>query len=187
MSTPHHLSCCLRFSGHLKKKKPRKTTSFFTGWTKVRCENNIKEDKSTYTPHSMKVKCQKYSGTENFSNASEIHSNPPRSHTLMNLYLPRLTRENIFDKQDHTVLSPPGLLCLHGNIRGVVMLLSPILDQLTLFIHFICLNGLHFFFWLTRQNVHFFVSVSVYMHLKAQKIYNKEHFHWKVSKWNEFY
>lgn len=126
-------------------KKNPKTTSCFTGWTKVRCENNIKEDKSTYTPHSMKVKCQKYSGTENFSNASEIHSNPPRSHTLMNLYLPRLTRENIFDKQDHTVLSPPGLLCLHGNIRGVVMLLSPILDQLTLFIHFICLNGLHFF------------------------------------------
>lgn len=141
------ISHVVSYSPDILKKNPQ-TTSCFTGWTKVRCENNIKEDKSTYTPHSMKVKCQKYSGTENFSNASEIHSNSPRSHTLMNLYLPRLTRENIFDKQDHTVLSPPGLLCLHGNIRGVVMLLSPILDQLTLFIHFICLNGLHFFFFM---------------------------------------
>lgn len=34
--------------------------------TKVCRENKVKVDKNTYTPHSMKVKCQKYSGMENF-------------------------------------------------------------------------------------------------------------------------
>lgn len=102
-----------------------------------------------------------------------IHSNPPRSHTHMNLYLPRLTRENIFDKQDHTVLGPPGLLCVHDNIRGVVMLLSPILDQPTLCIHFICLNGLDFsFLWLTRQNVLFFVFAPVSKSVRIKRCFN---------------
>lgn len=37
-----------------------KMTSFFTGWTKVCCENKVKEDKNKYMPHSNKVKHQKY-------------------------------------------------------------------------------------------------------------------------------
>lgn len=138
-------------------------TSFFTGWTKVRCENKVKEGKNKYTPHSNKVKRQKYLKTRKtfHTPVKFIQTRPVLTHIIF--FLSRLTRENIFDKQDHTVLSPPGLLCLHGNIRGVVMLLSPILDRPTLCIHFICLNGLDFFFcfdWHSRMCL-FFVCISV--------------------------
>lgn len=60
-----------------------------------------------------------------------------------------------FDKQDHTTLcsASPRLPGLCGNAMRVVMLLSPRLDELALYINFICLNGFYAFLtdlWLTR-------------------------------------
>lgn len=65
-------------------------TSFFTGRTKVRCENKVKEGKNKYRSRSDEAKHQKSMKTENFSNTSEIHLNPPYSHTHIIFFLSRL-------------------------------------------------------------------------------------------------
>lgn len=83
----------------------------------------------------------------------------------MNLYLPRLTRKNIFDEQDHTtfVLRRPRLQGLRGNAMRVVMLLSPVLDQPALCIHSVCLNGLAAFLTDKTECVRALVCARVYL------------------------
>lgn len=73
----------------------------------------------------------------------------------MNLYLPHSTGESIFiifytilyyfwqAGPHNSLLSPsPVLLSFCGNTMWIVMFLSPVLDQPTLCIHSVCLNGL---------------------------------------------
>lgn len=71
----------------------------------VPCEQKVEKKHIYTTQHEGEMPEIQWDGK--LLETNEIHSNPPRSHTHMNLYLPRLTRENIFDKQDHTVLGPP--------------------------------------------------------------------------------
>lgn len=143
----------------------KNTTSFFTGWTKARCENKVKEDKNRYMPHSNKVKHQKYIQISQLFKHQWGSFKPALFSHTYNLFFSPVWHVKIFLTSKTTRFSAPlGFYVSMATSEGSSCYYHQSLTSQPSAFTFSALMDSTFFslFWLTWQNVPFFVCVSLF-------------------------